>query len=44
MKKYSELSQDELIKEKEVPRIWKLLLKEYGKENLKDINIIKKDE
>jgi hypothetical protein len=33
-----------MIKEKEVPRIWKLLLQSYGKDNVKDINIIKKDE
>lgn len=33
-----------MIKEREVPGIWKLLLQSYGKDNVKDINIIKKDE
>ena len=33
-----------MIKERDIPGIWKLLLQEYGKENLKDMNIIKKDE
>lgn len=32
------------VKEKDIPGIWTLLLKEYGKENLKDMNVIKKDE
>lgn len=33
-----------MIKEKEIPGIWKLLIREYGKDNLKDLNVIKKDE
>ena len=33
-----------MIKEREVPGIWKLLLQSYGKDNVKGINIIKKDE
>lgn len=33
-----------MIKEKEIPGIWKLLIREYGKDNLRDLNIIKKDE
>ena len=33
-----------MIKERDILGIWKLLLQEYGKQNLKDMNIIKKDE
>ena len=32
-----------LIKENEVPEIVKKLIVKYGKENVKDVNLIKKD-
>ena len=32
------------IKEHEIPQYIKRLIKEYGKDNIKDINIIKEDE
>lgn len=32
------------IKERDIPGFWKLLIKEYGKQNVKDMNVIKKDE